>query len=296
MINWDDCRFISALSHYKSMSAAAKHLNTNITTVSRRISRISESVGAPIFIKARNGWELSDAGQDFIDPIHAFEDALNRLSAKNGPTSRSIRHVNISSRDYIASDYLAPAVQDFCRVAPEYRITLQSSDEDESLAYGEADVALRSERPKGGRLIAKRIGTIGFSIFKSQDIRVDGWIGLTEEHDCTPEIEHAFEFFAEPPRMRAHSFLCAAMAARATGLACLLPNKTNETLDSLEVWPGQENCLSRDVWLVYHETRRQDPGLRPVIDWLSGVFSGKNSNNTSLPEFRHFETGERLSG
>ena len=55
MNNWDDLRFLVALSKTGTMTAAAKSLGTNTATVSRRIERLSETLGMPAFIKTGEG-------------------------------------------------------------------------------------------------------------------------------------------------------------------------------------------------------------------------------------------------
>ena len=56
MENWDNLRFILALSRHRTMSAAAQALHTNVATVSRRIERANQDFGTPLFVKDQNGW------------------------------------------------------------------------------------------------------------------------------------------------------------------------------------------------------------------------------------------------
>ena len=51
MQNWDDLKFCLALERYQTMTAAARAVGTNTTTVSRRIDRLTEAAGEPIFLR-----------------------------------------------------------------------------------------------------------------------------------------------------------------------------------------------------------------------------------------------------
>ena len=52
MQNWDDLKFCLALERYQTMTAAARALGTNTAaTVSRRIDRLTEEAGEPLFSK-----------------------------------------------------------------------------------------------------------------------------------------------------------------------------------------------------------------------------------------------------
>ena len=51
MQNWDDLKYCLALDEFRTMTAAAKALGTNTATVSRRIERLTEEAGQPLFIR-----------------------------------------------------------------------------------------------------------------------------------------------------------------------------------------------------------------------------------------------------
>ena len=67
MNNWDDLRFLVALSKTGTMTAAAKSLGTNTATVSRRIERLSETLGMPAFIKTGERTPLSYLAKPMAD-------------------------------------------------------------------------------------------------------------------------------------------------------------------------------------------------------------------------------------
>ena len=50
MKNWDDLRYLIAVHKTGSMSAAARLLDTNPATVSRRLARLGETLGCDLFI------------------------------------------------------------------------------------------------------------------------------------------------------------------------------------------------------------------------------------------------------
>jgi len=51
MQNWDDLKFCLALERYQTMTAAARAVGTNTATVSRRIDRLTEEAGEPLFLQ-----------------------------------------------------------------------------------------------------------------------------------------------------------------------------------------------------------------------------------------------------
>lgn len=65
MQNWDDLKYCLALDEFRTMTAAAKALGTNIATVSRRIERLTEEAGQPLFIRQNCHWMATKLGQEF---------------------------------------------------------------------------------------------------------------------------------------------------------------------------------------------------------------------------------------
>ena len=65
MQNWDDLKYCLALDEFRTMTAAAKALGTNTATVSRRIERLTEEAGQPLFIRQNCHWMATKLGQEF---------------------------------------------------------------------------------------------------------------------------------------------------------------------------------------------------------------------------------------
>lgn len=272
MDNWDDYKYVAALAHFKSMSAAAKHLQTNIATVSRRIHRVTETIGFTIFNKHKDGWSLTPMGENLLVVISAFEDGLQSIKSSQHVDGLTPINVRLSTIEYLASAYLAPQLGSLSSDHPNVSLDFLCSDQTVSLAYGEADLALRLNRPTEGRLVSLKIAEIPYSVFQNPDSAHQSWIGLSEDLDWLPEQQEGFRRFGRPPSMRVPSFAAIARAADATGFACILPNLTPPRTTNLRVSMNGVNCVSREIWVVFHETRREDQGVRIVIDWLKDSF------------------------
>ena len=184
MDNWDDYKFVAALAHFKSMSAAAKHLHTNIATVSRRIHRLTESSGITIFNKDKDGWVLTPTGQELLDVISNFEEGLRRITSSQVSVTAKPVTIRLSTIEYLASSYIAPELGSLASEHPNVSLDFMCSDHTLSLAYGEADIAVRLNRPEEGRLVSRKIADIPYSVFQNPDSSHKAWIGLSEDLDC----------------------------------------------------------------------------------------------------------------
>ena len=84
MNNWDDLRFLVALSKTGTMTAAARSLGTNTATVSRRIERLSDTLGMPAFVKTSDGWRPSEAVSSLISLAQSFDGELQAALNTHG--------------------------------------------------------------------------------------------------------------------------------------------------------------------------------------------------------------------
>ena len=62
MPHWDDIRIFLAVAREESLSGAGRVLRIDPATVGRRIARLEEDLGAPLFAKSPTGYALNEAG------------------------------------------------------------------------------------------------------------------------------------------------------------------------------------------------------------------------------------------
>ncbi|MEO1016775.1 MAG: LysR family transcriptional regulator, partial [Pseudomonadota bacterium] len=70
-MNWDDLKIVLAIHRSKSMSQAARMLEIDPSTATRRLAAIESDLGAILFSRSKSGLAATDAGQIAIE--HALE-------------------------------------------------------------------------------------------------------------------------------------------------------------------------------------------------------------------------------
>ncbi|MEM7438035.1 MAG: LysR family transcriptional regulator [Pseudomonadota bacterium] len=271
MHNWDDLRFVVALARYGSMSQAAKHLNTNVATVSRRIHRINEAAGAILFLKGKTDWELTDEGRQVYDLASRFSDDLRTFSAELAEVESTERTVRITAVEFLVNEVLPQTIPDFLASHPNIKLEISASDQKLSLAYGEADIALRLTRPTEGRLVARRVADIPMGIWGTGPSK--DWIGLPSELDWTPEMKNGRAFFGRPPALRVPSYRAILAAIGTTGLAGIAPALMAQKEPTLKLLQPEMAMRTRELWILFHETRKNDPIIRETSRWLETSFA-----------------------
>src|SRR3977135_377170 len=73
--NWGDLRYFLAVARTGTLSAAAKQLGTEHTTVARHIQALEDELNTRLFHKSNSGCGLTEAGERVLAGAEAIESA-----------------------------------------------------------------------------------------------------------------------------------------------------------------------------------------------------------------------------
>ncbi|SFX53097.1 LysR family transcriptional regulator [Olsenella sp. kh2p3] len=137
--------FLEVVSTGKLSDAAAK-LYISQSALSKQMSKLEEEVGVKLFVKTRNGVELTQAGWDFYSyarqAVHNYKLALNRLSNYSESGKDVLRFGSLPlSEEYGIEDALGQYWASHTRVQIEY-IERSQRDLMRKLDTGQIDLAL----------------------------------------------------------------------------------------------------------------------------------------------------------
>ncbi|RQR43544.1 MULTISPECIES: LysR family transcriptional regulator [unclassified Burkholderia] len=168
-MSWDDLRYFLAVMRGGSLSAAARALQVQHSTVARRIDALESALGIRLFDRLPRGWPPTDEGLHLAEhaarvetDVHAFARAAQGAAALEGL-------VRVSASPVFASHFLAPRLARAQRAWPALRIDLMGEMHAANLYAREADLAVRLSRPNEPGLAARRLGTMRFALCASPD-------------------------------------------------------------------------------------------------------------------------------
>ncbi|KAA9009052.1 LysR family transcriptional regulator [Histidinibacterium aquaticum] len=276
--SWDDLRFLVALSKAGSMTGAARILKTSVATVSRRLDRLAEELGTEPFVKTAQGWQPSPAVEGLIKVATDFDGQLKRemnTQAALGEDGRAT--VRIGCPPGISSFMLIPTLNE--SEIDSTRINIEFHDRVFGEGLGHDDIVIAFERPTVGRLVTRKLGTLGFSIFCHEDGNVGPeWVGLTEAHDTSGSMKLGLEHFQRPPLIRVETFLSLSTLMSVSRLPGPLPLFAGRAKRGYRRITDAE--YRSNFWLFYHESRRGDPAIDQTIRWIVSCFSRVERDET----------------
>lgn len=149
--NFEYYKVFYYVSKYGSLTRAASVLMTSQPAVTRTIHNLENELGCRLFIRSKNGVELTPEGRLFYEYISAAcvqifkgeNELANRTSLENGT-------VCISATETALHCCLFQAVEDFNKIYPNVRFKLLNNstiDSIQALKAGKIDMAIVSSAP-----------------------------------------------------------------------------------------------------------------------------------------------------
>lgn len=280
MRNWDDLRMFLAVAHAGRIAPAARALGVDATTVARRLARLEEAVGAPLFETVAGERRLSESGQTLLPHAETIDAAIS--AATEGKVAKGVAgHVRLSVAEGLATHVLAPAMPRFASANPRIRLDLITASGLLDPSKREADIAVMLARPRNRQLTAVRLVEYRLRLYATPGYLAAAGMPNTAaalerhvlasyvpEHLHAPELDYLSELHdGLVARLRSTS-INVQHATVASGAAIgILPDFIAARDPRLvPVLPPLE--LVRAFWLVTHADGLATPRIQAVVAWL----------------------------
>jgi DNA-binding transcriptional LysR family regulator len=199
LTNWSDIQYVIATAKLGSFHSAAAALETNQSTVGRRVARFEAHLGTKLFERHANGMRLTAAGMILIEKAMLMEEAANDIDLRLlAFDSRLTGTVRVFATEGVAHLWLVQVLAEFCRAHPGVNIDLVTDREGLDLFSLKSDLAVFIERPKNPRLVASKIVKVEHSLFisksyeerfgrprKIEDLGLHQFVDYVPYHVCT---------------------------------------------------------------------------------------------------------------
>ena len=134
-MDWDHLRFVLAIARTGTLSAAARRLGVDQTTVARRLKAAETGLAARLFDRIAGGFRPTRAGAAAIARAEAVEHELDALAATvAGGDVEPSGTVRVTAVPILVNRLLVPATPSLQRAAPQLRIELIADNRALSLA------------------------------------------------------------------------------------------------------------------------------------------------------------------
>ena len=284
MKNWDDIRFFLALARSGSLSAAAKSLAVDQSTVFRRLRALETNLGAQLFDRRHHGkYELTVAGESLFRRAGEIESATYNIEREvQGQDKQLSGRIRVTTPEDIAVVLLPGLLADFKRQYPSISIELLTANRVFNLNRGEADVAIRpGEHGAEGRIVPRQVCDIWFGLYATENyLRSQGMPRHESDLDHHPMIGWsgelggmAFSEFIASRSSPKESFgsnslmTMRALAEQDLGIA-FLPEFIGDHGDRLVRVLPRLRIDSGHIWILHHDDLRRAARVRAFVDFM----------------------------
>ena len=87
---WSHLEFFLATARHGTLSAAAKELDVNHTTVARRIGSLEKEFQVKLFKRKNTGYALTEHGANLLAEVRNIEEMINQTKSKFISTPENI--------------------------------------------------------------------------------------------------------------------------------------------------------------------------------------------------------------
>jgi DNA-binding transcriptional LysR family regulator len=285
MLDWTDLRFLLAVQRAKTLSAAARKLGCDQTTVGRRIEALESALDRRLFRRTPDGYFPTRDGELALARAERIEEEVMGMEREiSGRDERPEGQVRLTTYESMGQSFLAPRLGGFRQRYPEIELQLNMDNRPLNLSRREADLAVRPGKPTQQALQVRKIGTVVAALYASPAyLKKRGEPRSAEDfskHDIIDD-EDSNSHFALSRWMHEHArgarvtLRCdsaaaqAAAAADGVGIAVLYCYLGDAHRGLRRILPKQQ--LEHDLWIAVHRDLQYAARVRAVIDFLVDV-------------------------
>jgi DNA-binding transcriptional LysR family regulator len=279
--DWDELRVLLALARTGSLGAGARQLRVDPTTVARRIGALEETLGVRLVVRNPDGFKLTREGEFAVAAAAKMEEAIGELRRRL-ESSGETGVVRLTTTDSFAQ-FLVRYLPELASTHPGLHVESISANASLDLMRGEADLAVRFVRPRQDRVVGRRIGTIGWSLYGSDaylERRGPVKLGALAGHDVLG-YDDSLAAVAGAAWIRDHAgdaqvvmrgnsprALAEAVAAGLgiTVLPCFIAAGNSSLRRLVPAVLG-----TSEIWIAVHEGLKDVPRVRAVIDFVNAL-------------------------
>lgn len=282
-IDWNLLRAFVTVIEQGSLTRAARRLGASQPTLSRQISALEASIGAPLFERAARRLKPTPQALALAEPAARMLAAAQAMAHTAASAASQLGGtVRLTASEVVSSQVLPALLAQLARRHPEVQIELVASNALDNLLEREADIAVRMVRPTQGTLIARHLADwpLGFYARREllagqppvtrENLLQQRWIGL----DQSMQMIEGFRAGGFDVDRRLFAFRCdnqiVGYEAMRSGVGIGVA-----IVPLAERQPGLVRVLQEvsmpvlPVWLTAHRELKTSRRLRLVFDFLA---------------------------
>lgn len=289
-MEWSDFKVLLALQRGGSVAGAARGLQVDNSTISRRLAALEQAVGARLLIRGGREFSFTAEGRSLLQAAHAMEvataDAMRAVHSARQEVQGLVRVAVPPGLVPLLVRLMLPSLRE---AHPLLDVALRSTHQRVDPDQGDADIAVCIARPDQPQLIARRAFDCDWFVYAAEAyLAAQGWphspdelaqhqlvLYLESMHEGLTALKWLEAWRGNARRLaRVDSLEIACQTISAGGGIAVLPGFIADALPQLRrVFPA--HIAQSPGWVAYHEAARGCLRIRAVAEALMGFFSAQ---------------------
>ena len=279
-MDWDDLRYVLAISRAGGLNSAARLLGVNPSSVYRRLEGLEKRLEVRLFERMRTGYRLTPGGEALAEAAERMEfEALAVERQVKGTDVRLEGHLRLSTSDAVAQHLLPRWLAEFRDTYPGLTLDIASTHQIVDLSKREADVVIRGKAAPPEHLVGRRTGRIGFASYASRTyldrvgrglaLAAYDWLGFDGQMARVQQAKWLATNVQETRvRLRFDTFASLRMSLLAHLGCAALPCFACDDDPTLERLPGTHVVSDVDLWVLTHPDLRRSARVRAFLQFF----------------------------
>ena len=277
-MDWDDLRIFLAIARAGTVSEAARQLELDHSTVSRRLANLEARLAIRLFDRAGRRLSINAAGEQLQRTAERLESGLlSDLAVLEAMQGSRVGTVRIGAPEGLGVGYLAGRLGELAEAYPEIALELVALPQTYSLAAREVDIAITLDRPEFGNIAVRKLTDYALQFFGTaayfaahgrpdhvSELSVHRLCGYIPQLLYTLVLDYlVFDGVRLVPAIRSTSVVAHVETVRSGAALGMLPLfLCAERPDLVPVLP--DGRITRSYWLSMHDDLRGVERIRLI--------------------------------
>jgi len=281
-MDWDDLRIFLAVARAGTVSEAARQLELDHSTVSRRLANLESRLAIRLFDRAGRRLSINAAGEQLKRTAERLESGLlSDLAVLEAMQGSRVGTVRIGAPEGLGVGYLAGRLGALADAYPEIALELVALPQNYSLAAREVDIAITLDRPEFGNIAVRKLTDYALQFFGADayfarhgrpaspsELSAHRLCGYIPQLLYTPLLDYlVFDGVRLNPAIKSTSIVAHVETVRSGAALGILP---------VFICAGQpdlrpildEDRIVRSYWLTVHDDLRGVERIRIISEAL----------------------------
>lgn len=282
--DWDHLRTFIAVARCGRLTIAATRMNSDHTTISRRITCLEHALQAKLFDRSPAGYALTEQGTRLLSVAEQMETlAILATDAVGGAAQAVEGMVRIAGPEGFGSYFLAPRLSRLSDLHPGLNVQLLAGPSIYSLSKREADIVITLSRPPEGRVVARKLIDYDLGLYASRsylerhgpilhksDLQKHHFVGYIGDLIQIPELDYIHQVnWGATTRLESSNLLVQVKATTAGAGLCVLPVFIANYEPELVAILPTEIHLTRSFWMIVHADHKDRARIKITTRFIA---------------------------